>query len=192
MIRPFLALSILVHGVAIAAIVAAESSRRVLPSAELRVALEQVQLNSSHAADRIVPVLTTRTPATPVSHAAVNALAGSGTTAEPAHADEPTERERRVTNHLRAALRAGVDAHFVYPPLARLHGWQGEVRLALTISADGDLRELRVLASSGYALLDQDAIQTILRLGKLPQARELLAGRNIHLELPVVYRLTEG
>ena len=85
-----------------------------------------------------------------------------------------------------------LDAGFIYPPIARRHGWQGQVQLGLTVDAEGRLSDLSVLASSGYPVLDADAVRTVARIGSLPRAVEVLAGRSIRLQLPVFYRLIES
>lgn len=100
--------------------------------------------------------------------------------------------EAERLNHLQTLLRGALDRHFVYPPLARRHGWQGQVKLAVELNAEGRLQRLRVLRSSGYAILDHDALATLARIGALPEARVWLAGRGYQLELPVIYRLIEG
>ncbi|TDT44010.1 protein TonB [Halospina denitrificans] len=49
-----------------------------------------------------------------------------------------------------------------YPEEARRRGLHGEVRMLVSINADGSLRELEVLQSSGHAILD-DAARRIVR-----------------------------
>jgi protein TonB len=49
-----------------------------------------------------------------------------------------------------------------YPPLARRLGEQGSVRLSLTISATGDVTGASVVQSSGFADLDQTAVDWVL------------------------------
>ena len=51
---------------------------------------------------------------------------------------------------------------------------------------------MRVLRSSGYSILDDDALATMARIGELPQARSWLSGHGVRIALPVVYRLVEG
>ena len=103
---------------------------------------------------------------------------------------EPGEQQRR--NHLQSLLHAAFETHFIYPALARRQGWQGRVQVALRVEADGRFSQLRVLRSSGHASLDQDALQTLERIGHLAQARLWLGGRAMQVELPVVYRLLES
>jgi len=57
-----------------------------------------------------------------------------------------------------------------YPPLARRLGEQGGVRLSLTISAGGDITGASVVQSSGYADLDQAAVDWVMRHWKYKPA----------------------
>ncbi len=98
----------------------------------------------------------------------------------------------QYTNHVRSLLHGMLDQYFVYPPLARQQGWEGKVIVSLTVDADGHLHPTRIARSSGHALLDADALDTLRRIGALPQARAWLHGRALNMDLPVVYRLLEG
>lgn len=49
----------------------------------------------------------------------------------------------------------------VYPGVAKRRGWQGEVLLRVEVGADGRSREVEVLSSSGYPVLDKSALKTI-------------------------------
>lgn len=95
-------------------------------------------------------------------------------------------------NHLISELRETLDRHFIYPPLARRHGWQGTVHVGLRLDVHGQLGALRVIRTSGYAILDDDAIKTLQRVESIPQARIWLGGRPFETELTVIYRLIEG
>ena len=70
-----------------------------------------------------------------------------------------------------------------YPPQAAAQGIEGEVRLRLTLDAEGRLVDVQIAASSGHAELDQAALRAAGALGSLPGIgmRELI--------LPVVFRL---
>jgi len=48
-----------------------------------------------------------------------------------------------------------------YPEAARTMGIRGKVPLHLRLNRDGSIREIRVIKSSGYALLDSDAIAAV-------------------------------
>ena len=79
---------------------------------------------------------------------------------------------------------------FRYPPLAAERGWEGEVRLRVTLAADGRLDRVQLHASSGYALLDRDALRTMRSIRALPGAGEFLHAR-LELSFRVRYRLTD-
>ncbi|KAB2938107.1 MAG: energy transducer TonB [Rhodocyclaceae bacterium] len=70
-----------------------------------------------------------------------------------------------------------------YPPEAVSRGLEGEVRVLLTLDAEGGIMDAQVAAGSGHRLLDIAAVQAALAMGSLPGAgvRELI--------LPVVFRL---
>lgn len=91
---------------------------------------------------------------------------------------------------LEAALYTALRPHFYYPPVARQQGWQGEVRLALRVEADGLLTQVRIVRGSGYGILDHAALHSLGRVQHLPDAVALLYGRSHDVVLPVQYQLT--
>ncbi len=111
----------------------------------------------------------------------------------PSHAAAPaTVREGNVVSRLRDNLHRRIHARFSYPLIARIKGWQGQVTLGLRVEPDGTLTHLRVLNTSGYAILDQDSLRTLKGIARVPPAADWLGGRHVDLVLPVEYRLTEG
>ena len=81
-------------------------------------------------------------------------------------------RVRRLTS---VAARQSVDAAYLldwrrrveavgnkyYPEASVRYGLYGNLRLLVVINADGSLRDIRVLSSSGYAVLDEAAIKIV-------------------------------
>jgi len=90
---------------------------------------------------------------------------------------------------IRGHLETNLSRYFSYPPMARQRGWQGHVRVAFTVQADGQLTDARITRSSGYHVLDASALEALHRVGRVPQAREWLHGQALPMELPVIYRL---
>jgi protein TonB len=83
--------------------------------------------------------------------------------------------------------------YFHYPLFARQQGWQGEVQVAVHIARDGSLSHLRLARTSGYPLLDAAALDSLEKIRHLPDATAtLLDASGFDLNVPVVYRLTEG
>lgn len=78
-----------------------------------------------------------------------------------------------------------------YPPLARRRGWEGDVHLTFRVTEHGAINAVRVALSSGFKLLDDNAVEA------LKQIRDLVAGEEIidqshDLSLAVRYRLIDG
>lgn len=72
--------------------------------------------------------------------------------------------------------------HLYYPPEAVARGLEGEVRLLVTLDADGGIADVRVAASSGYPILDNAAAKAAWAMGRAEASgRELI--------LPVIFRL---
>jgi len=124
----------------------------------------------------------------PGQAAASTALTNQAAEAKSGDADAEDEAKLRVA--MSTALRHDLQRYFRYPPLARRMGWQGEVWLRFDLHGDGAIATIQVARSSGYDLLDEDAVHTLQQIAHLTTAPpgRLLQG----LEIPVIYRLTEG
>ena len=90
---------------------------------------------------------------------------------------------------VQSALRKALLTRFEYPLLARRRGWEGRVRVALLVKPDGGLREMHVVQSSGYQVLDEAALEDLKEVGQLPEANAWLGGKELAVILPIQYRL---
>jgi protein TonB len=79
-----------------------------------------------------------------------------------------------------------------YPSVAAMRGWEGEVRLVLRIARRGGLIEVQVQHSSGYDVLDRNAVQLVQQAAPLPQPPEGLAGSEFQVSVPIQYRLRKS
>lgn len=77
-------------------------------------------------------------------------------------ASAPSVEERFAEIHRR------VQAVVVYPPIARAREVTGQTRIEFAIDREGQPAELRILASSGSALLDAAAAQAVRDAAPLP------------------------
>ena len=84
-----------------------------------------------------------------------------------------------------------LNQYFVYPKLAQKHNWQGKVLLSLRVRSNGEINNIHVFTSSGYSVLDQAAINALMKVKYLPKISSWLRG-DINIKLPVIYKLTEG
>lgn len=60
-------------------------------------------------------------------------------------------------------LRKAFELVWNYPSIAVRQGWQGVVSVEFTIQKDGSLKNVRVVQSSGYQILDQSVVDALVR-----------------------------
>jgi len=93
-------------------------------------------------------------------------------------------------DQVRTRLVADLDKAFQpYPLLARQHGWQGLVVLALTVEKDGRITNIRITRSSGNSVLDGHAVESLRKVQQLQLAKGWRLPDSLPLELPVKYVL---
>ncbi len=89
-------------------------------------------------------------------------------------------------------LHQDLKQYFYYPRLARRENIQGGVVLGFAINRQGKIKNIHVVKSSGFAILDFAAEDALRQLDKLNWNRDYLQHNNRHIELPVIYKLTES
>lgn len=199
----FLALSAMAHGTLVTAWPGPDPMQEwAIPTAPLRVAIGAApsadeEANSVPRARARAAERSPRSALVPRAAAPVEApepVAPPGQDAARSAARQPAEPSTTdaYTNQLHSAIRTALDRYFYYPALARRQGWQGRVEVALRVEHDGRIRALHVAHSSGYPVLDRDAITTLNRIGVIPQLRDWLGGQSYDTRFAVVYRLIEG
>jgi TonB family C-terminal domain len=78
-----------------------------------------------------------------------------------------------------------VQRHINYPPIARRMGWEGKVLVSFVLEPNGDIRDLKVLKSCGYEVLDKEALDAIRRSYKdFPKPPV-----SVVVKLPISFRL---
>lgn len=97
--------------------------------------------------------------------------------------------ENRIRNQLLGQLQTQLSHHLIYPPLARRRGWEGTVLLGLHIESNGQLEKIYVERSSGYAVLDNSALNALRAMKTLAETTAWLQNRELTMQIPVIYRL---
>jgi len=78
-----------------------------------------------------------------------------------------------------------IQRHINYPPIARRMGWEGRVLIGFILEPNGDIRDLKVLKSCGYEVLDKEALDAIRRSYKdFPKPPV-----SVVIKLPINFRL---
>lgn len=88
-------------------------------------------------------------------------------------------------------VRARFEKAKTYPALARRYGWEGQVLLGYQVEATGIINNVHVMRSSGNAVLDQSAVHTLNKVGRI-SASIGRDGTLLNLQLPVTYQLTRS
>jgi TonB family protein len=99
-----------------------------------------------------------------------------------------TPSREETDRHLRACVMELITRQLTYPAIARRKGWQGVVKLELHIESDGLISALHIDETSGYAVLDRAAMES-LQLASIPDAVRWLDGAAVDIVVPVEYRL---
>ncbi|MDM7321917.1 MAG: energy transducer TonB [Gammaproteobacteria bacterium] len=94
-----------------------------------------------------------------------------------------------LENAYRARIRAAVDAHKHYPPLARRMGQEGQVKLAFTVDAEGRLLDVTIITSSGSASLDEAALQAVRDAAPFPPFPEGSQRQRWNFSIPLTFSL---
>ena len=72
-----------------------------------------------------------------------------------------------------------------YPYIARKMGWEGKVLISFVLTKDGKISFLTIEKSSGYKVLDENAIDTIKKVSKYFPLPPL----DVKIKIPISYKL---
>lgn len=79
--------------------------------------------------------------------------------------------------------------HREYPRVALMRGWEGSVTMRLRVAPSGRLIDAELHTSSGYDVLDRQALAMVAEAGPLPAPPEGLRDGEIEVLVPVNFRL---
>lgn len=108
-------------------------------------------------------------------------------TAVPVAGDQAIAAVKEYRRSNFSAIRDTIFANLRYPNLARRRGWSGKVDVSFVIKPDGSIGELQILSSSGYPLLDEQALDAIRQSGPFTPPRTTAL-----LVMPVTFQLNDG
>jgi protein TonB len=81
-------------------------------------------------------------------------------------------------------IKDDIQKNISYPRLARKMGWEGKVVVSFVICEDGTVINIKIVKSSGFALLDKNAVESIKKAVPFPSPPV-----RAELVVPVSYRL---
>ncbi len=89
-----------------------------------------------------------------------------------------------------ATLRGLIERGKEYPAMARKGRMEGAVRVSCIISRNGELRETKVISSSGYAILDNAALRAVRSAGRFPSVPSRIKDDPFCFIAPITFRLS--
>jgi len=94
----------------------------------------------------------------------------------------PTSKQKYIKAHF-LYIKDDIQKKITYPRLARKMGWEGKVVVSFIIYEDGTVINIKIVKSSGFALLDKNAVESIKKAVPFPSPPV-----RAELVVPVSYR----
>jgi protein TonB len=134
------------------------------------------------------PAPVAETPSAPGSPAAPAAPAAEAPAAPAARPGADTDADS--IGRFRMQVIDAARAFNVYPRTARENSWEGRVDVRISFNREGRRTAIVVVRSSGYEILDRQAIETFTQaFVPVPPA---LRGKEFAFEIPMVFNLKDG
>lgn len=92
-----------------------------------------------------------------------------------------------LANYIRLVQTKILDATY-YPREAQDAGWEGKVKLSLNINFNGNLKDITILESSGYNILDDAAMEVARGQAPYPPFPLQIDSQEIWVDVPIVYK----
>jgi TonB family protein len=95
--------------------------------------------------------------------------------------------ETKKTGYLRANfsyIKNMIKKRITYPQNARRMGWEGKVKVSFIISSSGEVRDIKLIQSSGYGILDNNVIDAVHDASPFPKPPA-----EARIIIPIVYSL---
>lgn len=92
-------------------------------------------------------------------------------------------------NGYNSALWGKIGRYKQYPKIAQMRGWQGEVIVELILDGNGKLKSKKILTSSGYDVLDKQALEMIEKAAPFPSPPEVLRASTFSITVPIPFKL---
>ena len=108
----------------------------------------------------------------------------------------PTQANSDVKNAGEAALNdfSNILARHIakfklYPKIAQMRGWQGELVLEVKLNGDGALISSKIVKGSGFDVLDNEGLEMVKRASPFPVPPEILKGKSFSILVPIRFKL---
>ncbi|AJQ93788.1 energy transducer TonB [Gynuella sunshinyii] len=130
------------------------------------------------------PTTTSTTATTQVASLSSNT---PGAVTSDARAGDNTDTDESA--RYMAIINALIQRSHRYPDEARQRGQQGQVKLTITVKPNGKIKKIKIDKSSGYALLDREALAIARRINPLPDFPPSMKQEILELTFPIEFVL---
>jgi protein TonB len=103
----------------------------------------------------------------------------------------PPEPDQDAVKELRLALARELRGQHPYPALARERGWTGTVEVVLVYAQGTTFPAVSLGRSSGHAILDRQAMDTVTKAAARVSLPQRLRGDALTVAVPVNYSLEQ-
>ncbi|MDP2247747.1 MAG: energy transducer TonB, partial [Nitrosomonadales bacterium] len=86
-------------------------------------------------------------------------------------------------------LARAIAQHKQYPRIAQMRGWQGEALVDLKLDGNGAVLATRIERSSGFEVLDKQALEMVKKAAPFPAPPEILKSSVFNIQVPVSFKL---
>jgi len=93
---------------------------------------------------------------------------------------------KELKNYI-SAVQSKISKYIQYPVEAKGTGWYGTTKLGIFITSEGKIKDIEVVQSSGYNLLDEAAKSAIKKAGPFPPFPKELKLKELRIEIPIAY-----
>jgi pilus assembly protein CpaC len=132
-----------------------------------------------------VELFITLTPRIVVSHAGKVKEARETAPADKYYIDEEKDPVLRYSRLVQARILESLN----YPPSAKGSGFQGIVTLRMNLSYKGEILESGIQSSSGYKILDDNALKAAKKTSPYPPFPPAIKEKDLWINIPIAYQL---
>lgn len=112
-----------------------------------------------------------------------------------AEAPKPVEEDEELKKSLlryQDSIKQKIQQEKQYPRWALRVGHEGEARITFSVLSSGQIKDLRLLSSSGFEELDKEAMDAVRRVSPFLSFPDGFNKEKIIIELDIVFHITRG
>ncbi len=100
-----------------------------------------------------------------------------------------TADNKKKISQFRKMIKSHLVQYQFYPFSARANGLEGTVQLQFLLLSNGQTRDIRIMRSSGFTMLDQSAVKAVKQANPFPRIPEKFQKQSILFQVHLVYNL---